>query len=412
MVQLTGRATLATAIVTAASLTTSIEIPLVTYDGMDGSVMLKEFEALVDPVMGGQSTGTWTMNETGLFGRLDAEVKDVPSLDAPGFATAGAVGSYPDASGAFGDEGGILLTVKSPTYAYTGYRVSFAAGASSPSYSCAGGGSLPFSRGCFKADFSVPVAGAEDFVDVLVAYSDFSDKWDSATGDQTTTCAEDSDVCPTAELLGSIQYVEVWAEGVDGIIQLDVSKISAVSSVSVPSPNVESVNEAEPFDDLDISRYAGRWYQIFASINVKDTFQLGGNCVTADYGATNKSDVISVVNTVRPFLGDVVVAGYGVQDPDTQGSFDVVLGPFADPADPQDFDESNYWIIGLGPVNDNGLYDWATVSDPTLRTLYVLARDVDTFREEYQDDVLATLAEQGFTGIHKPVETNQDNCEY
>uniref|UniRef100_A0A7S2AHM6 Uncharacterized protein n=1 Tax=Octactis speculum TaxID=3111310 RepID=A0A7S2AHM6_9STRA len=229
----TRKATLATAVLAAVSLATSIEIPLVTYDGDQDSIMLKDFEALVDPVMGGQSTGEWSMNETASFGRLDAEVKDVPSLEAPGFATAGALGSYPDASSAFGDDGGILLTVKSSTYSYTGYRISFAAGASSPSYSCAGGGALPFSRGCFKADFSVPPSGVDTFVDVFVPYTSFSDLWDSATGDQTTTCAEDTDVCPTADSLGSLQYLEVWAEGVDGVIQIDVSKISAVSSSSL-----------------------------------------------------------------------------------------------------------------------------------------------------------------------------------
>ena len=56
--------------------------------------------------------------------------------------------------------------VRSASANYTGYRVSFAAGAMSPSYSCAGGGALPGSRGCFKADFSIPDEGMTDFVEV------------------------------------------------------------------------------------------------------------------------------------------------------------------------------------------------------------------------------------------------------
>ena len=73
-----------------------------------------------------------------------------------GFATAGAVAKYPDAS-AVGADGSLVLSVRSPSsVSYTGFRVSFAAGAMSPTYSCAGGGGIPFSRGCFKADFSLP----------------------------------------------------------------------------------------------------------------------------------------------------------------------------------------------------------------------------------------------------------------
>ena len=74
----------------------AVEVPLATFDGADGTVSLSKWVALVDPVMGGQSTGKWTVNASG-YGTLDAEVKDVPSLKAPGFATAGVVATYPDA---------------------------------------------------------------------------------------------------------------------------------------------------------------------------------------------------------------------------------------------------------------------------------------------------------------------------
>ena len=71
-------------------------------------------------------------------------------------------------------------------------------------------------------------------------------------------------------------------------------------------------------------------------------------------------------------------------------------------------------IIGLGPVNSaSGQYDWATVSDSSLNSLYVLARDVDQFAAIYEADVLATLATQGFTRfLNKPRATNQQDCGY
>uniref|UniRef100_A0A7S2BYE6 Lipocalin/cytosolic fatty-acid binding domain-containing protein n=1 Tax=Florenciella parvula TaxID=236787 RepID=A0A7S2BYE6_9STRA len=396
--------------------TSAVEVPLVTYDGADGTGALTDWFALVDPVMGGQSTGTWSLTADESYGTLDGEVKDVPSLSAPGFVTAGALGSFPDASSTI--DGGVVLSIRSSTADYTGFRFSFAAGAMSPSYSCAGGGALPGSRGCFKADFTIPES--DDFAEVYIPFSSFTDKWDSATGDATTTCAEDPDVCPTADLLKKIQYIEVWAEGVDGVINVDVAGVSARVDATAEdlAEHEKSVagSDVAPVTELDAAAYVGRWYQTYASRTVKDTFQLGGNCVTADYGVTSNETVISVTNTVRLISGlgkGIVINGYAVQSPDTEGDLQVVLGPSADPEDPNAFTESNYWIIGLGPINADGLYDWATVSDEGLKSLYVLVRDVATFKAQYEDEVLTTLAEQGFTTfLNKPIETNQDGCSY
>merc|ERR1719443_2680795 len=59
-----------------------------------------------------------------------------------------------------------------------------------------------------------------------------------------------------------------------------------------------------PLDDVDVNAYLGRWYQTYASFTVKYTFELGGNCVTADYvlaDADGDDTVVAVRNTVRPF---------------------------------------------------------------------------------------------------------------
>lgn len=161
---------------------------------------------------------------------MDGAVLDVPSLKAPGFIKAAADGSFADASGALG--GDLLLEVRSSTPEYEGYRVTLASGTIAPSYSCAGGGSIPFSRGCFKAKFSVP-AGS-DWTTIRIPFSSFSDKWSPATGEQTTTCAADSDVCPTAKTLSSIKRIELWAEGADGKVHLEVKSIRASPTSSTP----------------------------------------------------------------------------------------------------------------------------------------------------------------------------------
>lgn len=178
--------------------------------------------------MGGKSTGTWSLNSNSAehFGIFDGEVVDVPSLSAPGFIKAAADGKFADVSKYL--DGGLVLRVRSSTPDYKGFRVTFVAGTLAPAYSCSGGGSIPFSRGCFKAKFSVPAGG--NFVAIQIPFKSFSDKWSPATGEQTTTCAQDKDVCPTAKALAGIKRIEVWAEVADGKIHLEIESISAASS--------------------------------------------------------------------------------------------------------------------------------------------------------------------------------------
>jgi len=157
----------------------------------------------------------------------------VPSLKAPGFITAVAEGSFADASSTA--SGGLTLLARSTTAAYKGYRISLYSGVGSGEYSCAGGGGIPFSRGCFKAHFVVP-AGAS-FQPVFIPFANFTDKWSSATGEPTATCASDHSTCLTADKLRSIKRLELWAEGVDGTIHLEVSSISAgAAAAAAPAP--------------------------------------------------------------------------------------------------------------------------------------------------------------------------------
>merc|ERR1712190_674070 len=184
-----------------------------------------KFAELNDPVMGGKSTGTWEVDASHKVGVFDGDVVNVPSLKAPGFIKAVADAKYfPDASAAA--NGDVVLTVRTTTPEYKGYRVTLVSGAVSASFACAGGGSLPLSRGCFKAKFSVPKSTANEFQPVRIPLTNFSDLWSSATGEHTKECADDSSACLTAQKLSKIQRVEVWAEGADGKIHLEVQKIS------------------------------------------------------------------------------------------------------------------------------------------------------------------------------------------
>jgi hypothetical protein len=71
--------------------------------------------------------------------------------------------------------------------------------------------------GCYKTKFSVPAG--DGWSTVTIPFTAFSDKWSPATGEQTSTCANETDVCPTASALAGIKRIEFWAEGVDGHVR-------------------------------------------------------------------------------------------------------------------------------------------------------------------------------------------------
>jgi len=205
------------------------DIPLVTFDGAEATTF--KFHALNDPVMGGVSVGSWELDEVQGIGIFNGTVKDVPALSAPGFLSAYARGQFNDASTTI--SGDLVLKVRTSTASYTGFRVSFAAGTLSPLYACSNGGQAPLSNGCFKSRFEVPPG--DEFVEVRVPFSSFSDHWNPATGDQTISCVDDPTVCPTEKDLSHIQWIEVWAEGVGGDIHLEIESISASDQQHLPN---------------------------------------------------------------------------------------------------------------------------------------------------------------------------------
>jgi len=198
-------------------------------------------------------TGSWEIDTDGQFGVFTGEVKDVPSLSAPGFIKASADGKFADASSTFG--GDLVLSVRTTTPEYEGFRVSIVPDSvSSPSYACAGGGSLPFSRGCFKSQqFDIPASSTDEFVEVRIPFNTFSDKWSPATGEQTTTCADDSDVCLELKDLTALKRLEVWAEGANGKVALDIKSIRAspTTAAAVEQVDLAAGDDCEKLYKID-----------------------------------------------------------------------------------------------------------------------------------------------------------------
>lgn len=176
-----------------------------------------------DPVMGGHSSGNFTVLSDG-FGRFKASVVNISSsgpLKAPGFVkiitcqqpttkygVCKGEKAFLDVS-AFGQ---FKLRARSSTPQYKGFRFAF------------GPGNSLFSTG-YKQDFNV----GEDWTEVTLPFNKFSSATSPATGEPTKRCEDDESVCPTKKVLGGITELAIWAEGAAGEITLDVEWIKAES---------------------------------------------------------------------------------------------------------------------------------------------------------------------------------------
>jgi apolipoprotein D and lipocalin family protein len=131
---------------------------------------------------------------------------------------------------------------------------------------------------------------------------------------------------------------------------------------------------------VDLSRYAGRWYEIARYPN-RFQKQCTGN-VTASYRLLPNGKV-EVVNECRNSKGGLEVAKgkAKVDDRTTNAKLKLTFfWPFY----------GDYWVIGLDPD-----YRWAVVGEPGRKYLWILARSPELEASEYQKAV-RILSEKGY----------------
>ncbi len=160
--------------------------------------------------------------------------------------------------------------------------------------------------------------------------------------------------------------------------------------------------EYKAVDDLDVTKYVGKWYQVYKD-SFNRLFQGNGKCAFAEYSILDDDDDISVYNQQLNNDNKIEsIYGYAYyKDGDCCGYLTVML---------ENNPEAPYWVLELGPVVDN-YYDYSIVSDNNALSLFVLTRNVDRFYELYNDDVLISLDEFGFNKLYNsPIEMNQTNC--
>merc|ERR1711894_47785 len=185
--------------------------------------------------------------------------------------------------------------------------------------------------------------------------------------------------------------------------------VTLAAAFPAPNDNFPTVPE------LDTSKYVGRWYQAYG--NRYGWFAYGAEavCITATYTAIN-STTVEILNANRQSTGDGdfrSIGGIAWQpNPDTEpGKLFAQLNdvPF----------RADYWVVLLGDddfmIGDKSYYDWAVVSNPSKESLFVLARDLNTFfGSENEQTVLNFLREEGFTEYFtRPIITDHPaNCQY
>ena len=159
--------------------------------------------------------------------------------------------------------------------------------------------------------------------------------------------------------------------------------------------------EYKAVESLDLQNYMGKWYQVYGD-KFDKLFQGDGRCATAEYAILSSNNVSVHNEQISSSDKLETIDGYAFyKDGDSGGYLTVKL-------DGQG--EAPYWVIELGPVTDN-LYDYAIVSDNLKLSLFVLTRDVDNFYKYYNENVLQSLNEFGFTNkLNKPIEMSQTNC--
>lgn len=187
----------------------SATINLATFDGQ----ATHHWKSENDPVMGGQSDSSFKTMDG--YGDYSGTCRIVPALKAPGFTIAltetPLVGKFPDIS----STDGIILGLKNLDANITAFKFAFCDSHINV-YRC------QFQS--FKADFTIEPS--DDFSEVFLPWSKFSDKWSASTGKHT---AEEP---PKAASLRSVSQLQFWTEGVAGTFHLQIKYVRAGSAPS------------------------------------------------------------------------------------------------------------------------------------------------------------------------------------
>ncbi len=170
---------------------------------------------------------------------------------------------------------------------------------------------------------------------------------------------------------------------------------------------------AEVFTDtfeVDLEQYAGLWYDTARTPNrfqdntiTKDGKEFGA-CLnsTANYTVSSPSSIDVLNRCLRRAadgtLTEETITGIALAQNDPQNrKLKIAFGGGVARFIQRAFVSSggfDYWIFCLGPVNGDGLYDWAVVSGEDKEFIFVLTRE-QFISDDLKQEILACSAQQG-----------------
>jgi lipocalin len=152
----------------------------------------------------------------------------------------------------------------------------------------------------------------------------------------------------------------------------------------VKSNNLTTVSQ------LDLPKYMGHWYQVYAA-PIDFTFQGYGKCITADYQITDSNNVSVLNSQINKDNKLEQIKGYAFyKDLNKPGQLSVILDGVNIVAP--------YWVLNLGEIKNN-LYQYSIISVPYGPSLWVLARNIQDFFLNYDQEVVKILDENNFNYI-------------
>lgn len=146
-------------------------------------------------------------------------------------------------------------------------------------------------------------------------------------------------------------------------------------------------------ESVDLRSYTGRWYEV---ARIENEFEIGCSGVTAEY-SLNENGTLEVINTCRYGQNadakiKRAVGRAWITDERTQAKLKVSFVKFITWIK---LFSGHYWILSLGPFNENGQYEYALVGDPKRKYGWVLARKPE-LSESVLNEIFAQAERQGY----------------
>lgn len=160
---------------------------------------------------------------------------------------------------------------------------------------------------------------------------------------------------------------------------------------SIFGNSCKTISTLETVNNVDVNKYSGKWYEI---ANYPNSFQKNCFATTAEYTLTDKGYLI-VENRCKK--GNI-----DGEESNIKGKAFIVKNSNNSKLKVQFFwpFKGDYWIIGL---EEN--YQWAVVSDPSRKYLWILSRQ-NKLDDLTYDTILKLLENKGFD-LTKIVKTIQ-----